>query len=441
MHIFVKFVNPKYLNIMRTLVHKLFFATALLLLFSACEKQKKDDVNNNNSGEYPSSTLTPGQHQEKLEQTAISFVNEFNAKDIEALLNSVISLSEYIEDFPYLDEAERLNLNRLAQGIERFSAADITAFATRAAEEFIIDINDPEINVFAGKCFTYADDVWTETDGAEKTIAFKWDESEATLSWAGSTTVEYLYAEDNVNYVVYVPNNIVISIKVNGVEQLNITLKTNITDIKTWAPSVTITLNGGYVFTSEVKGNNKGLEAHRSIAKRGKTLTATTAVVAINDFTDIDNWFATYYDEENGESYTEIDPSVYFLDNVKSGRVQVDILNISMIAEGDLRNMYETIENYGERYDSDKLYYENVCRLINDKVKVVVVYNDTKQKIADVIVRVYEEEYYGDKYYFIEPILLFPDGSKFAFDKYFTEKAFGDLLEEIQQLVDDFATL
>ena len=78
----------------------------------------------------------------------------------------------------------------------------------------------------------------------------------------------------------------------------------------------------------------------------------------------------------------------------------------------------------------------------SDDEKIIVDVDLSKKgKIADVIVAVYEEEYYGNKYYYIEPILLFADGSKFAFDKYFTEKAFDNLLEEIQQLVNDFATL
>ena len=63
-------------------------------------------------------------------------------------------------------------------------------------------------------------------------------------------------------------------------------------------------------------------------------------------------------------------------------------------------------------------------------VKPVVV------QVADVIMSVASESYDGKKMYYAEPILLFADGSKFAFDEYFTERAFGNLVERIEELAE-----
>jgi hypothetical protein len=65
------------------------------------------------------------------------------------------------------------------------------------------------------------------------------------------------------------------------------------------------------------------------------------------------------------------------------------------------------------------------------------VYNDTKEKVADIVANtsVYYDDGYAD--YDVEPILLFPDGSKFAFEEYFTERAFRDLLERIEELAEE----
>lgn len=77
---------------------------------------------------------------------------------------------------------------------------------------------------------------------------------------------------------------------------------------------------------------------------------------------------------------------------------------------------------------------EDVCDLVNEKVKLIIAYNDTDEKVADIILQVSRD----DEDYYVEPILLFPDGSKYAFENYFTETAFGDLIDAIEELADDF---
>ena len=86
---------------------------------------------------------------------------------------------------------------------------------------------------------------------------------------------------------------------------------------------------------------------------------------------------------------------------------------------------------------------EAICKYVNDKVQVVLVYNDTKEKVADVVMSVAREyDSYGDDYYYyVEPILLFPDESKYAFEDYFTERAFGNLIRKVEELAEDFANL
>ena len=49
----------------------------------------------------------------------------------------------------------------------------------------------------------------------------------------------------------------------------------------------------------------------------------------------------------------------------------------------------------------------------------------------------YRDDYYDETYYEVEPILLFPDGSKYAFEDYFTERAFGDLLDKLEEIADE----
>jgi hypothetical protein len=142
---------------------------------------------------------------------------------------------------------------------------------------------------------------------------------------------------------------------------------------------------------------------------------------------------------------TYISPGEYFMDNVKTGSAQLDILNLSCVMKGDFKDLAKKIEEYGDQYDyydenylpdQAKKYYEKVCKLINDNIDIVIVYNDTKELVAEVAMSV-TKEYWDDEYhYYAEPVLVFSDGSKYTFYDYFTERAFGDLIEEIGEIAE-----
>ena len=416
-----------------------------------------EDPNNPNTpgeDEITDSELTPGEHKSRLEKIAIEFVEAFNPSDVEELVYSAKDLAEYAEYFDYGFETEEDIVDgptpaALVRGLQRFSAADLVEFATRVAEDFVIDANDPDMNPYAGKCYTWNGDdyVWEETDGKDKTIVFEWDDTEAQISWFGSTKVEYLYDEE-MNYIVYVPHDINISIKIDGKTHFTAKLETNITDIKTWAPKVTITLNGGYEIVAKSAGNSKGLEAGATIKKNDKVLLNAASVVAINDATDIDNWLEEYYCENCGENHMEV--SDYFLEQVKTGSAQIDILALSIVASGDFMGMYKEIEEIDDRYDAwddenytylpeeDRKECNAICECVNERVEVVLIYNDTKERVANIVLTTtsYYDEYDQCNRYNVEPILVFPDGSKFAFEEYFTEKAFGNLIDAVMELAE-----
>ena len=392
------------------------------------------------------SSLTPGEHKRRLEDIALEFVNSFNLSDVEEISETLWNLSEYLEDDDFPEYYSDM-MQSIARGVKTMSIADFKQFTTRASEDFVIDINDPDTNPYAGHSYTYNNYKWVEGTADNKSIKFIWDHSEALLTWDDTKKFEYEYDDDDdINYVVYVPKNITFTLKIDGDQHLNITINTNITDIRTLAPSVEVKINGGYVVKFSSNANNKGLEVASSIQKNGKTLTTATSVVAINDATDIDSWFKEFYCEECYENHWTLSPD-YGIYNVKTGKGQIDILDLSIVFEGDLNGMYATIEDYEDEYDwydssynyipsKYKQYCEAVCKLINDNIKIILVYNDTNEHVADIVMQtaVEEDYYYGNDYY-MEPILLFPDESKYAFEEFFTERAFGDLLDRIEEII------
>lgn len=422
---------------------KLFSTLALcaiaLTTLSSCDLFKPEEKKND-TPEYEDSKLTPSQHQEKLETIALEIVNAIDPADVEELALSLTTLSERIP------EEQQGGAEELARSIQNLDVNNIVALVTRASEEIILDINDPELEL-GGICVEIKEDGTTEESEIDdkRAIMIKWESDAIVLSW-GENKGEYTFEDSNegVKYIVKLPSFIKIAITLNGVEHFSANIEPNVTDNYTYAPALTIKLNGGYELYSKVNANNKGVGVEGYFKKNGKKLIGSAAAISINDLTNPDNWYEEYYDEYYGETVSDIALGEYIGENVTNGTVQVDLLTLSIIGTGDLRNVIDEMNALDERYNNGnypKEYYDEGCAIVNKYLKVMAVYNDTNEKIADVILQTVEEEYYNqyldktDYTYYAAPILVFPDGSKFAFEDFFTEESFSDLIERIGEIV------
>lgn len=446
---------------------KLFKLVALcamaLATLSACEEgmptqpQPDDTENPENpgTGEKPgdsTSPLTPDEHKQKLENIAIEFVDEFDTADFEALIGSL----SYFEDLfevddelvegpgdEYIDEATR--------ALKSSSVAGLINAVTRASEQFIFDINDEDFD-FNGAVIDFTEESEEpsfEYDGNLGECVVKWEDSVATFAW-GETKGQYTYIdeEEDVEYIVKIPAYINLSLKISGVEHLNINVEPNVTDNHTYAPKITIKLNGGYEIVCENIADNQKLSCAYSLSKNGKRLAGAVAAASIKDFTDPENWYNEYYDDYYNEYITEIAPEIYFGKNVTNGSIQIDILTLTLTAAGDFTGMYDKIEELDSKYicwddegnyyeDQEKAYYNDLCELINNTVEFIALYNDTNEKIADIKVQprrsVYNDGGYEDIDYEIDLVLVFPDGSKHVMQDYFTADSFEDLINHLSE--------
>lgn len=449
---------------------KLFKFVALcamaLATLSACEEgmptqPQPDDTENPENPENPgtgekpgdsTSPLTPDEHKQKLENIAIEFVDEFDTADFEALIGSL----SYFEDLfevddelvegpgdEYIDEATR--------ALKSFSVAGLINAVTRASEQFIFDINDEDFD-FNGAVIDFTEESEEpsfEYDGNLGECVVKWEDSVATFSW-GETKGQYTYIdeEEDVEYIVKIPAYINLSLKISGVEHLNINVEPNYTDNHTYAPKITIKLNGGYEIVCENIADNQKLSCAYSLSKNGKRLAGAVAAASIKDFTNPENWYHEYYDDYYNEYITEIAPDIYFGKNVTNGSIQIDILTLTLTAAGDFTGMYDKIEELDSKYicwddegnyykDQEKAYYNDLCELINNTVEFIALYNDTNEKIADIKVQprrsVYNDGGYEDIDYEIDLVLVFPDGSKHVMQDYFTADSFEDLMNHLSE--------
>lgn len=453
---------------------KLFKFVALcamaLATLSACEEgmptqpQPDDTENPENpgTGEEPgdsTSPLTPDEHKQKLENIAIEFVDEFDTADFEALIGSLSYFEDFfeaedewvdapVEDMPGKPEDEDEYIEEMTRAIKSFSVAGLINAVTRASEQMILDVNDEDFD-FNGVVITFNEDGEPEFDenGEPGECKVMWDESVATFSW-GETKGQYTYIdeEEDVEYIVKIPAYINLSLKISGVEHLNINVEPNYTDNHTYAPKITIKLYGGYEIVCENIADNQKLSCAYSLSKNGKRLAGAVAAASIKDFTNPENWYNEYYDDYYNEYITEIAPEIYFGKNVTNGSIQIDILTLTLTAAGDFTGMYDKIEELDSKYicwddegnyyeDQEKAYYNDLCELINNTVEFIALYNDTNEKIADIKVQprrsVYDVD--GDIDYEIDLVLVFPDGSKHVMQDYFTADSFEDLINHLSE--------
>lgn len=425
---------------MRRLFVSLALCAMALVSFTACNKPVEDK--GPSAGNFESSELTPDEHKQKLEEIALEVLDVVDPADVEALVESLASLGIRFEDGDY-DE----DYYALSRAVKTMSTNDIIDIVTRASEQYILDANAEDFP-YNGLCLIIDEygEVYAE-EGEPGSCKVMWDNSVATFTWGENKGQYTMYDEEyDEEYVVLLPSYINVSLVIDGVEHLNVNVEPNVTDNYTYAPKVVVKINGGYEMQGQVNGDSKKVGYGYSFLKNGQKIIGAAASANINGMTNPDNWYVEYYDDWYEETVTYIDPSEYFAKNVTTVAAQFDVLTLSLLAAGDFKGVYDKCEAIEDKYDvyddegnyneaADKAMNEELCECFNKALDIVAIYNDTKEKIADVVFQVRKiEDFDGWVYYTIEPILVFPDGSKFAFEDYFTAESFSGLIERLSEL-------
>lgn len=504
-----------------------------------------DDNDQNGGGSKPIedvSTLTPGEHQTKLENIAKEFVGYFDAEDSRALIESLSKLDGYLnddeeygigipfyqsvyptsggefdltvhiprlyyEENPVIQSPSFVSSVRIektqnepevriiinvsaseshdaihisdsygdlictiglypdlsARGMAWFKSSGTLAclkqaagFSGEAVAQFAIAATQPDytinLNDYAGSVYTYNHETedWDQTEVSGNTIIARWDDSEATLTWSNTTKTWEGDVDYDKNAKVYVPEEITVTVKVAGREELTLKVQPNLSSNYELAPYATMRLNGGYTFTVDADASRTGVRAAVTVAKNNTIIAASKGTLSINDLTDTSNWFdkETYsWEGWNGETYTEEWTSCvvddYICDNAKTGEITLDVLSATIHAQGDIKKVVLGADEIDDT--SSKNGATLLSALINANMTSFLLYNDENKKVADIVVQPYlsYNEYWGGEMHEEwdqEPVLVFPDGSKFAFEDYFTSKKFSSLIDAIETLFDAYSS-
>ena len=414
------------------------------------------------------SDKTPGEHQEYLEQLGHKLLAYFNPEDSRALATSVSELAEaggfdfYLESTTTRSTSSTKNSNVVKElgasimGITRFSPDA----AVRLSATLILPGDDGSYNLddYKGKqyIFNYQTGRWKESVlSSENKIIAIWGTSVATLTWEDGTNswegfIDYDYKAKVENIPSKINFEISVDNKVELTSAIEISLPTNYS-IET---KTAVSLNGGYNFSVCADADRRGVSGSVVVSKGTEKLATGGGSVLINDLTDSKNWFAQYTEEWfdgyewHNDTYTDLNWD-YPVDQVKSGEAYATVLDVGLNAQGDLRKIIDEgkkIEDT-ESYDGATL----LSNYINANASALLYYTDSQQKIADIKAEPVADEYWDwdnntqtevlKTYYIPMPVLVFTDNSKFAVDQYFTEVAFGNLIDAAEALLNKYIDL
>lgn len=251
---------------------------------------------------------------------------------------------------------------------------------------------------------------------------------------------------DRTQLTVGVPENIVVTLTQGGSQVVKVTVKLNIGDLSNdkfdlsknqLTASTLVELNNGYKFNvSQVayNGNNK-TSVSFDMSKNGESLASVAFSSDISGIPscNIDAMLSGNIDEEDFNN-----------SNMKNVYVKLDIMGKLQIQGtlSDVRKFTDYI-NEADDNDDDEKTFKSYVNQANSLANFNLFYDGKSTKQATVTLEAFEEESWnGMKYWYMEPMLNFYDGSSYStFDAFFNDKDFKSVIDAFEKLADNYASL
>lgn len=148
--------------------------------------------------------------------------------------------------------------------------------------------------------------------------------------------------------------------------------------------------------------------------------------------TEDDEWSGGY------DTYTYLDCKL-----AKNFDFYLDILGKLQVRGkcSDAVSLAENVENFWDAENDNQA--ERALDNINNYFELGLYYDMTSSLQAEIVMDYFveEDDYYGDTWYELEPIIVFPDGSKYAFYEYFDEDSFTGLESSFELWLNLYETM
>ena len=103
------------------------------------------------------------------------------------------------------------------------------------------------------------------------------------------------------------------------------------------------------------------------------------------------------------------------------------------LSASNVLNLVEYIDTFYESSNESSL--ERAVDNINNILDLGIYLNGEKTKQVDIVMDYYIEDAYD---WYLEPIIVFSDGSKYAFYEYFTESRFNDTVNSFDEWMEEW---
>ncbi|MBN2350059.1 MAG: hypothetical protein JXJ22_14560 [Bacteroidales bacterium] len=135
------------------------------------------------------------------------------------------------------------------------------------------------------------------------------------------------------------------------------------------------------------------------------------------------------------------DPDAEVQDIIQAANAHFQIMNIKVAGMVDIQPLANTLIALDEQDDlgnvTDEQYATQTAAAINDNARLVVVYADSNEKIAEAEAYAYYDDYYDE--WWVDMRFVFADGSKVDAETYFST-GFGGLVNEINTFIAELNT-
>ena len=442
----------------------------------------------NNEGNDPTEELAPDQQQAKLQSVGEKLLAEFPAESFE-------TIATIAEEFEKTYNKEGYDLSEFEEWMRTVTeTAYIREYDETSIENEYHSISKKNLLILLSNhtgLFTFGPDKVTVSpfEGTKAVFNLNGKNYEAEISSSGAVTTGYYKYEyhciDNYvnNYVsdgvlhkvkvdrealitIGVPENVSITIKEEGTPLATVNAKFNLNisseqvqfSTDAFAAEFTILING-----YEFKLNRTGYEGPASKAQMMATISGngTTLITAVGtaDLFLSNKTVESSYVTDYQDVYTTETQIVF--EKFENFKVAMDILGEIQVT-GTCTDMNKFDEEYNIIVDA--LMYDNSTRPepndeevaaehtknINELTEFGVYYDNGSNKQADIEFEYfYEYEewmddwgYIGSSYQVgIHPVIVFNNGTRNKIEDFFTESAFGNLIDLMNEFVDSYTTV
>lgn len=266
-----------------------------------------------------------------------------------------------------------------------------------------------------------------------------WDDD---YDYASNKWTDYC---DRTKCTIGVPENIVVTLTQNGTELVKTTAKIDLASLSgenfdisknSFTASTLLELSNGYKFNvSQVAytGNQKCSVVY-SMSKSGTQL---ASVSVASDLSGIPSCNVEAFSRDDFDINTD---SI----NGKNALVKIDIMG-KLQLQGTLKDVRKVADyiDKANKNDENENKFKQWMNSANEQIDINLFYDNSSVKQAAVQLEAFSEtEWGGSKYWEMEPVLVFFDGSSSSmFDVFFNDTDFKDTIKAFEALIGEYEGL